>query len=390
VHQRRSSQAVVVGLVLSLSGLGCTEASKARFPSKEPLRLEYGARPFELVRAMAPSKLKDELLACAEQEPKRSDFSIGHRGAPLGFPEHTRESYEAAARQGAGIIECDVVFTKDRKLVCRHSECDLHRTTNILATPLAAKCNEPFTPADPVANTSASAECCTTELTLEEYKMLCGKSDAANPRATSVDEYLQDLSTCGTLLSHAESIELFRELGVKFAPELKVPAAPTPAQGTYTREARARALVDEYESAGIEPKDVFLQSFELNDVLYWIRTEPEFARQAVYLDSRVETPAGYERAVAGMQELADQGVRIVAPPLWALVRLDGDAIVPSDYARAAKAAGLDLITWTLERSIDNDGDVFEWLDVLARDVGVRGVFSDWPATVTYYANCKGL
>ena len=30
------------------------------------------------------------------------------------------------------------------------------------------------------------------------------------------------------------------------------------------------------------------------------------------------------------------------------------------------------------------------LDVLARDVGVRGVFSDWPATVTYYASCMGL
>lgn len=36
------------------------------------------------------------------------DFSIGHRGAPLEFPDHTKESYEAAATQGAGIIECDV------------------------------------------------------------------------------------------------------------------------------------------------------------------------------------------------------------------------------------------------------------------------------------------
>jgi glycerophosphoryl diester phosphodiesterase len=27
---------------------------------------------------------------------------------------------------------------------------------------------------------------------------------------------------------------------------------------------------------------------------------------------------------------------------------------------------------------------------LAKEVGVRGVFSDWPATTTYYANCMGL
>jgi glycerophosphoryl diester phosphodiesterase len=30
------------------------------------------------------------------------------------------------------------------------------------------------------------------------------------------------------------------------------------------------------------------------------------------------------------------------------------------------------------------------LDVLARDVGVRGVFSDWAAPVTFYASCIGL
>jgi len=30
------------------------------------------------------------------------------------------------------------------------------------------------------------------------------------------------------------------------------------------------------------------------------------------------------------------------------------------------------------------------LDVPAKDVGVIGVFSDWPATVSFYANSKGL
>ena len=48
---------------------------------------------------------------------------------------------------GAGIQECDVTFTNDRQLVCRHDQCDLHTTTNILLTPLAAKCSQPFAPA---------------------------------------------------------------------------------------------------------------------------------------------------------------------------------------------------------------------------------------------------
>ena len=49
---------------------------------------------------------------------------------------------------GAGILECDVTFTNDGQLVCRHDQCDLHTTTNILVTPLAAKCSEPFSPAE--------------------------------------------------------------------------------------------------------------------------------------------------------------------------------------------------------------------------------------------------
>jgi len=40
--------------------------------------------------------------------------------------------------------------------------------------------------------------------------------------------------------------------------------------------------------------------------------------------------------------------------------------------------------------MDNDGDAIEVLDVLAREVGIIGIFSDWPATVTHYANCMRL
>jgi hypothetical protein len=43
---------------------------------------------------------------------------------------------------------------------------------------------------------------------------------------------------------------------------------------------------------------------------------------------------------------------------------------------------------TVTTAIDNDGDMLEVLDVLAQDVGI-GIFSDWPATVTFYANCMG-
>ena len=34
--------------------------------------------------------------------------------------------------------------------------------------------------------------------------------------------------------------------------------------------------------------------------------------------------------------------------------------------------------------------MYKALDALAKEVGIVGIFSDWPATVTYYANCMGL
>lgn len=384
-------------------------------------KVHLGPRPFYLVENMEPGALKTALLACQDGPFEKTNFSIGHRGAAMQFPEHTRESYVAAAQMGAGIVECDVTFTADRELVCRHSQCDLHTTTNILAIPeLAAKCTQPFTPADPASNTPASALCCTSDITLAEFKTLCGKMDASDRTATTVEEYLggtadwrTDLyATCGTLMTHAESIELFKQLDVGMTPELKAPSVEMPYQGDYTQEQYAQQMIDEYKAAGVDASRVWAQSFNLDDVRYWIENEPAFGNQAVYLDDRYDTLEGFDpndpqTFSPTMEELAADGVKIIAPPMWMLVTLDGGQIVPSAYATAAKNAELDIITWTLERSgplkgttdfyyqsvasaIERDGDMMVLLDVLAQDVGILGIFSDWPATVTYYANCMGL
>ena len=381
--------------------------------------VQLGPRPYFLIDDMDEGDLKDSLRDCADKPVAKSDFSIGHRGAAQQFPEHTRESYVAAARMGAGIIECDVTFTQDRELVCRHSQCDLHTTTNILATPLAEKCSQPFQPAQYDPNTGemispASAQCCTSDITLAEFKQLKGKMDAADPTATTVADYMNatpswrtDLySAPGTLMTHAESIELFKSLGVKMTPELKGPSVAMPFEGDYTQEAYAQQMIDEYKAAGVKPKDVFAQSFNLEDILYWIAHEPRFGRQAVFLDD-IDTPSEAPSRIDRMSTLAAEGVNYIAPPMWAMVTLENGRIVPSEYAMTAKANHLKMIAWTLERSgllksgggwyyqgisdaIDNDGDMLELLDVLAQDVGIEGIFSDWPATVTYYANCKGL
>jgi len=408
MHKHLTRFALPVVLLLCTQEVLATDA-------RTITNIQVGTRPYFLVSEMSESPLKSKLMTCSNGPFRKTSFSIGHRGAPMMFPEHTRESYEAAARMGAGVLECDVAFTKDKELVCRHAQNDLHTTTNILATPLAAKCTRLFTPYDPATNTPASAECRTSDITLAEFKTLRGKMDAANSRARTVEEYMGGTAnwrtdlysgpTSGTLLTHKESIQLFKRLGVKMTPELKFPSVQMPFDG-FTQEQYAQKMIDEYKAAKIPAAQVYPQSFNKNDVLYWIKAEPAFGRQAVFLDDADK--------VADLPDLEElkryraEGIRIVAPPLFALLDVKDDKLVPSVYARHAKQAGLGIITWTLERSgvladgkngwyyqtfdsaIRREGDMMHMLDVLAKEVGILGIFSDWPGTVTYYASCAGL
>jgi glycerophosphoryl diester phosphodiesterase len=400
-------------LVLALVAIGCSVSALAQSPATVS-NIQVGPRPYFLVSDMVDSPLKAKLQSCSNGPFKKTNFSIGHRGAAMMFPEHTKESYEAAVRMGAGIVECDVTFTKDKELVCRHAQNDLHTTTNILATPLAAKCTKPFTPYDAEKNVPATAECRTSDITLAEFKTLRGKMDAFNPMAKTVQEFMGGTAnwrtdlysgpTSGTLMTHQDSIALFQKLGVNMTPELKSATVKMPFDG-FTQEAYAQKMIDEYKAAKVEPNKVFPQSFDQNDIRYWIKNEPSFAKQAVFLD-------GADK-VADLPDLAklisykNEGIQIVAPPIFALLDTKDGKLSASAYAKNAKQAGLSIITWSLERSgvmasgkggwyyqsvnnaISREGDILEALDVLAKDVGIIGIFSDWPGTVTYYASCMG-
>ncbi|KAI3319296.1 glycerophosphoryl diester phosphodiesterase family protein [Xylariaceae sp. AK1471] len=391
------------------------DQQKQQYPHRN---VELGPRPQFLVNNMDEGWLKSRLSSCSDKEAVTTKFSIGHRGGGcLQFPEETLESHMAGIKMGAGIEECDVAFTKDRELVCRHDQCDLHTTTNIVATPLGAKCTKPFTPAS--NGKAATANCCTSDITLAEFKTLCGKMDGFNASATTPADFLHgtpnwrtDLyATCGTVLSHKDFIKFIDSQGIMFTSELKQPRVPMPFQGNYTTQQYERQIVDEYISAGIHPSRVWLQSFEFEDVAYWLKNYPQFGKQTILLDESGDAPNTIAEAAANLTFYKNAGVRIVGPPLPYLVSLNGKGeYVPSEYAKTAKKLGLDIITWSLERSgplaqaaaagdyyystilngTHKDGDMFKLVDVLARQVGVLGIFSDWSATVSYYANCLGF
>jgi glycerophosphoryl diester phosphodiesterase len=264
---------------------------------------------------------------------------------------------------------------------------------------------------------------------MADYLTLCAKMDGSNASATNVLDYQRGAptwrtelyDTCATVQTLESYIDLVDSLpGYRnFTPELKsgaddpVTAKYAKFPKNYTQEDYARQFVNTFIKKGIDPKRVWMQSFNPPDIYLWLKEFPAFGRQAVYLDESGDTPDTYAAAVALLPSIKAKGVNIIAPPFNYLLAEAGpnnQTIVPSSYAKMAKSVGLDIITWTFERSgpialvkanaeyyyssipdaVHTDGQMYEVLDILVQQVGIKGIFSDWAATVTYYANCFGL
>ena len=286
----------------------------------------------------------------------------------------------------------------------------MHTTTDVVTRPeLNAKCTTPYVPGgDPV--------CCASDFTLEEIKTLCAKMDSNDSSATDATGYIGGVADyrttmysyeCPKVPTHMESIELIKDWGAKFTPELKTPQVVMPYEGTYTQEDYAQQMIDEYVEAGVDQSNVWPQSFLWDDVVYW-NSNTDFKQSVALVGTYGDYYISAEAFDSKVADIKAAGVSYMAPPFWMLLDLDGmGEMTMSNYASLIKEHGFDIITWTLERSgplttgggnyyfgindvIDRDGNQFEVLQALHEIVGIVGIFSDWPATTTFYANCMGL
>ena len=117
-NRAKSAPPILCLLVVGALQAGVTEAEI----------VDLTKRALHLSETLPNQTLKEHQQSCALGDFYPTDFSIAHRGAALGSPEHSREGYIAAAEQGAGVIDCGVTFTQDLALNCRHSQCDLATT----------------------------------------------------------------------------------------------------------------------------------------------------------------------------------------------------------------------------------------------------------------------
>jgi glycerophosphoryl diester phosphodiesterase len=258
---------------------------------------------------------------------------------------------------------------------------------------------------------------------------MCGKMTSENPYAKTVEEYIShtpnirtELYTrdCPHIQSHADYMKVVDGNGGSFTPEVKMldwdfvnnneDMDGVSDKEIINRQAFIDQIVASYKD--INPNRVYFQSFVWEDIYYLVKNHhPALGVNAFALDGNYNVSSYTKDELRKhLQPLVDNGVTTVAPAIFALLDIHATSgnIVPSLYATVARDMGLGIVTWTFERSevplangggfyytklakaLRSESDMIKILDVLYEDVGVKGIFTDWPSMVTFYANCREI
>jgi glycerophosphoryl diester phosphodiesterase len=326
-------------------------------------------------------------------EESRSPIVIGHRGASGYRPEHTLAAYRLAIRQGADVIEPDLVPTKDGGLVARH-ENEISGTTDVADHPEFAD-RRTTKVIDGVRVTGWFTE----DFTLAELKTLRARERVPElrPDNTRFDGEFE-IPTLQEVIDLARKAATWAGREIAIYPETKHP--------TYFRSiglALEPALARTLRANGLDGTDspVLLQSFE-----------PSSLQE---LDALVDAPLflnlndrgkPYDFVVSGdprtYADLATvEGLRWIST--WGDgVSVNKNLIVPRDSSGRltqpttvvtdAHSAGLTVHSWTfrnentfLPLDFRSGGGPTAWGDAAAEyslffGLGLDGVFSDFPDT----------
>lgn len=301
---------------------------------------------------------------------------IAHRGASGERPEHTIAAYELAIRQGADVIEPDLVPTKDGALVARH-ENEISETTDVADHPEFA--------ARKATRTIDGKELTgwfTEDFTLAELKTLRAKERLPLMRPGNRGYDGQE-----TIPTFEEVIALAKKHRVAIYPETKHPSYfASIGKGTDA------PLVAALQKAGWDSAEapVFIQSFEVKNLQ---RLKRMTEVRLIQLVDGAGAPAdGTTPSYAAM--VTPAGLKVVAGYAWGLgpnKAMLWDGAVPRTIVADAHAAGLRVHPWTYRAenyflpSAYRDGinprghgDLAAEISAALR-LGIDGFFTDFPA-----------
>lgn len=257
---------------------------------------------------------------------------IAHRGASGERPEHTRAAYDLAIRQGADVIEPDLVMSRDGILIVRH-ENEIGGTTDVADRPEFAARRATKTIDGETLNGWF-----TEDFTLAELKTLRARERLPELRPANTAFDGQE-----PILTFDEALDIAAAAGVGIAPELKHPTYFT-AIGLPMEDAFVAAL----ERRGLTGADapVIVQCFEVGPLQ---RLRARIATPLLQLVASgggpTDRPDLSYAAMTTPQGLAD----IAAYAGWIgtdTALIEPTPGTPSTLITDAHTAGLKVAAWT--------------------------------------------
>ncbi len=253
----------------------------------------------------------------------------GHRGARALRPENTLPAFEYAIAQGVDALELDMAVTRDNVIVVSHDP--------VLEAPVC---------------TGPAPKAVIRELTLAQVREWdCGaKPNPAFPKQQAVP---------GTRVPTLEEVFALAPKG-KFLFNIETKIFPQKPELTPPPEEFARMVLAAVRKHHLEAR-VVLQSFDFRTLIAMKALAPVIKLSALY------EGAPKDFVVIGKEA----GAGIVSP----LARL-----VTPEQVKAAHAAGLEVLPWTVNTPS-------EW-ERLA-NAGVDGIISDDPAALIAWLKANG-
>ena len=334
------------------------------------------------IGAIAMSVMLGAAISPSALAQPSSKVVVAHRGASGYLPEHTLAAKAMAYAMGADYLEQDVVMTKDDQLIVIH-DITLDRTTDVAEKfPGRARPDGEHYAVD-----FTLAEILSLNVT-EGFTVEDGQKQSNYPQRFPVGKSIFKIHTLAQEIEFVQGLNQSTGRDVGIYPEIKSPAFHL-AEGKDL----GRAVLEVLKQYGYTSKSdkVFVQTFEFDE----LKRMHDELMPALGIDLKLVALLDggddneWMRSADGIREIA-QYADGIGPEKSMLVDRDSTPgkLKISDLVTLAHANGMQVHPYTFRL---DPGQVPEYassfeqmLEIFYFDVGVDGVFTDFPDRVVEF------
>uniref|UniRef100_A0A0D9X175 glycerophosphodiester phosphodiesterase n=1 Tax=Leersia perrieri TaxID=77586 RepID=A0A0D9X175_9ORYZ len=294
-------------------------------------------------------------------------YNIAHRGSNGELPEETAAAYERAIEEGADFIEADVTATRDGHLVCFH-DVTLDATTDV----------------------ADRREFAARRRTLEvQWQNVTGFFINESSRIITFDEFITIAQTANRIIGIYPEMKnpVFINKQVHWPDGKKF-------EDKFIAALKRRGYGGKHNSATWKSNPIFIQSFAPTSLIYAsVLTDSPKIFLVDDLTVRTEDTSQTYSEVTSDEFLDYMREHVVGVGPWKDTVVpptrDNKLAAPTDLVARAHARGLQVHPYTFRNEnrflhFNFRQDPYAEYDYWVNEVGVDGLFTDFPASLRRY------